>query len=96
MRHKFSVTISSWLCGSLKKLKYSGIHAESQFYNLTQIEATGTSSEADITWIGFPALISRKHLGNDRAAWQEADKLLLGVRSPRLTCSNYRSATKRR
>jgi hypothetical protein len=48
----------------------------SQFYNPTKIDTTAPQLEPAITWIGFPALIKRKHPGNKRAARQEADKPL--------------------
>jgi hypothetical protein len=49
---------------------------KSQFYNPTNINTTAPQLEPAITWIGFPALIKRKHPGNKRAARQEADKPL--------------------
>jgi hypothetical protein len=48
----------------------------SQFYNPTKIDTTDPKLEPAITWIGFPALIKRKHPGDKRAARQEADKPL--------------------
>lgn len=49
---------------------------KSQFYNPTNIDTTEPKIEPSITWTGFPALIKRKHPGNEQAAWQEADKPL--------------------
>ena len=49
---------------------------KSQFYNPTRTQTDEPHNEAIISWIGFPALISRKHPGDKRAAWQEADTLL--------------------
>lgn len=55
---------------------------KSQFYNPTKIDTTDPKSEKDIVWIGFPALIKRKHPGNKRAARQEADTPLLNGERP--------------
>lgn len=55
---------------------------KSQFYNPTQTETTEPFAQAEISWVGFPKLISRKHPGDDRAAWEEADTLLPGGERP--------------
>jgi hypothetical protein len=44
-----------------------------QFYNPTKIDTPDNRAADEITWIGFPRLISLKHPNDDRAAWQEAD-----------------------
>ncbi len=50
---------------------------KSQFYNPTNVNTKAPQIEPAITWTGFPALIKRKHPGDERAAWKEADKPLL-------------------
>ncbi|MBW4609008.1 MAG: hypothetical protein KME22_17820 [Hassallia sp. WJT32-NPBG1] len=75
-REAWNEFISNTFDENIKGVMSAVEPGKSQFYNPTQIETTEPNTEADITWIGFPALISRKHPGNDRAAWQEADKLL--------------------
>lgn len=62
-------------------LEIQGVEADlgvgkSQFYNPIDIDTTAPKIEPAITWTGFPALIKRKHPGNERAAWKEADKPL--------------------
>lgn len=44
-----------------------------QFYDPTAVDTPDNRASDEITWIGFPRLISLKHPDDDRAAWQEAD-----------------------
>jgi hypothetical protein len=55
---------------------------KSQFYNPINIDTTDPKLDPEITWTGFPALIKRKHPGNERAAWQEADRPLSNGERP--------------
>jgi hypothetical protein len=54
----------------------------SQFFNPTRTDTDEPHIEPSITWIGFPALIARKHPGDARAARQEADTPLANGERP--------------
>jgi len=53
-----------------------------QFYNPTVTDTPDNRAADEITWIGFPRLISLKHPDDDRAAWQEADTPLSSGERP--------------
>jgi len=53
-----------------------------QFYNATKIDTPANPATDQITWIGFPRLISLKYPDDDRAAWQEADTPLASGERP--------------
>jgi hypothetical protein len=74
--------ISSTFDDEIQRLESILGQGKNQFYNPTKTETTEPIAEQLITWVGFPKLIKDKHPGNDRAAWEEADQLLLGGERP--------------
>jgi hypothetical protein len=59
---------------NIQALTSAGLN--SQFYNPTKVDTPDNRAADEITWIGFPRLISLRHPNDDRAAWQEADAAL--------------------
>lgn len=72
-RAAWSMYLSSTFDANIGDLRSEGLTP--QFYNPTQVDTPAASAEDEITWIGFPRLISLKHPDDDVAAWKEADTL---------------------
>src|SRR4051812_1626064 len=81
-REAWSEFLTNTFDANIAGVKATVSPGESQFYNPTQTDTDEPHAEATITWIGFPALIARKHPGNVRAARQEADKPLANGERP--------------
>ncbi|GAC1473820.1 MAG: hypothetical protein PVS3B1_19270 [Ktedonobacteraceae bacterium] len=75
-RTAWSEFLSNTFDANIKAVADKLTPGKSQFYNPMRINTDEPHNEAIISWIGFPALISRKHAGDLHGARQEADALL--------------------
>ena len=75
-REAWSEFISDSIDSNIQGVNRTIRPGASQFYNPTRTETQEPHAEKTITWIGFPALIARRHPDDPRAAREEADALL--------------------
>jgi hypothetical protein len=71
LRAAWNTYISYTFDQNIQDLTSGGLNP--QFYNPTKIETPDNRAADEITWIGFPRLISLKHPDDDLGAWKEAD-----------------------
>ena len=71
LRAAWNTYISYTFDQNIRDLTSAGLTP--QFYNPTKVDTPDNKAADEITWIGFPRLISLKHPNDDRAAWKEAD-----------------------
>ena len=81
-RQAWSDALSSWFTRETKGVEQLVGAGHSQFYNPHFTDTPSPSSTKDISWIGFPQLITNKHPGNHQAALKEADTLLSDADGP--------------
>jgi hypothetical protein len=75
-RQAWSDTLSFWFSREVRGVEQLIGAGKSQFYNPHVTDTTDPNSTKVISWSGFPQLIANKHLGNHKAALQEADHLV--------------------
>lgn len=71
LRAAWNTYISYTFDQNIKDLTSGGLNP--QFYNPTKVDTPDNRAADEITWIGFPRLISLKHPNDDPGAWKEAD-----------------------
>lgn len=71
LRAAWNAYISYTFDQNIQALSAAGLNP--QFYNPTKVDTPQDRAADEITWIGFPRLISLEHPNDDLAAWKEAD-----------------------